>query len=96
MSTILLKDSHLFKIAELVINFYLNFFSKLAILNRYKSFSRMVNHVICLLCRPYNFYTLTSLFSNASAGRQYGKSLLINATFIPARTLHLDLTSSFS
>ena len=51
-----LKDSHLFKIVESVISFYFFFLnSNSAILNRYKSFSRMVDYVTYPPCRPYNF-----------------------------------------
>ena len=55
LSTIPLKDSHLFKIAESVINFCLKFFSNSAILNKCESFSEMVDHVTCPSCGPYNF-----------------------------------------
>ena len=51
-----LKDHHLFKIAESLINFRLKFFSNSAILNRCESFSGMVDHVTCLSCEPYNFF----------------------------------------
>ena len=51
-----LKDRHLFKIAESLINFRLKFFSNSAILNRCESFSGMVGHVTCLSCEPYNFF----------------------------------------
>ena len=54
--TIPLKDRHLFKIAESLINFRLKKFSNSAILNRCESFSGMVDHVTCLPCEPYNFF----------------------------------------
>ena len=41
--TIPLKNSHLFKITELVVSFCFNFFSNSWNLNRWKSFSRMVD-----------------------------------------------------
>ena len=46
LSTIPLKDSHLFKIAKSVISFCLKKNSNSAILNRYESFSGIVDHVI--------------------------------------------------
>ena len=55
LSTIPLKDSYLFKMAESVISFCLKIFSNSAILNRWESFSRMVDHVTCLPWGPYNF-----------------------------------------
>ena len=54
--TIPLKDHHLFKIAESLINFRLKKFSNSAILNRCEFFSRMVDHVIYLPYEPYNFF----------------------------------------
>ena len=51
-----LKDCHLFKIAESLINFRLKKFSNSAILNMCESFSGMVDHVTCLPCEPYNFF----------------------------------------
>ena len=53
LSIIPLKDSHLFKIAELVISFYFNFFNSV-ILNRCKSFSRMMDYVTYPPWEPYN------------------------------------------
>ena len=47
LSTISLKDSHSFKIAESVISFCLNFFFDLEILNIWGYFSEMVDHVTC-------------------------------------------------
>ena len=47
-STISLKDSYLFKIAESVISFCLKKISNSAILNKWKSFNRMVDHVTYL------------------------------------------------
>ena len=49
-----LKDFHLFKIAESIISFCLKFFSNSTILNKWESFSRMMNHITCLL---YNLST---------------------------------------
>ena len=54
--TIPLKDHHLFKIVESLINFRLKKFSNSTILNRCESFSRMVDHVTCLPREPYNFF----------------------------------------
>ena len=48
LSTISLKDSYLFKIAESVISFCLKKISNSAILNKWKSFNRMVDHVTYL------------------------------------------------
>ena len=45
--TISLKNSHLFKIAESVISFYLKKFSDLTILNMWKSFNEIVYHITC-------------------------------------------------
>ena len=45
--TILLKGSHLFKIAELIISFCLKKNYNLTILNKYTYFSRIVDHVTC-------------------------------------------------
>ena len=45
LSTIPLKNSHLFKITESVISFCLKKISNSAILNKWESFSRMVDHV---------------------------------------------------
>ena len=53
--TIPLKDSHLFKIAESVISFCLKKNYDLAILNRWESFSGMVDYVTCPPWEPYNF-----------------------------------------
>ena len=55
LSTIPLKDSYLFKIVESVISFCLKKFSNSAILNRWESFSGMVDHVTYLPWGPYNF-----------------------------------------
>ena len=45
LSTISLKDSYLFKIAKSVISFCLKKNSNSAILNKWESFNRMVDHV---------------------------------------------------
>ena len=58
LSTIPLKDSYLFKIVELVISFCLKKISNLAILNMWKSFSEMVDHVTCSPRGTYNFSLL--------------------------------------
>lgn len=50
-----LNNSHLFKIAKSVINFYFKKIFNSAILNRCKFFSKMVDHLSCLPCKPYNF-----------------------------------------
>ena len=55
LSTIPLKDSHLFKIAELVISFWFKKFSNSAISNRWKSFSEMVDYVTYSSWKSYNF-----------------------------------------
>ena len=49
LSTIPLKNSHLFKIAKSIISFCLKNFPNSAILNRWEFFSRMTNHVTCPL-----------------------------------------------
>lgn len=54
--TISLKDSHLFKIAESVINFCLKKIPNSAILNRWEYFSGIVDHVTCPPWEPYNFF----------------------------------------
>ena len=59
LSTIPLKDFHLFKIVESIISFCLKKFSDLAILIRWESFSRMVDHVTCPPWKPYNFSFLS-------------------------------------
>ena len=59
LSTIPLKDFHLFKIAELVISFCFKNFSNSAILIRWESFSRMVDHNICPPWELYNFGSLS-------------------------------------
>ena len=55
LSTILLKNSHLFKIAKLVISFCFKIFFNSTILNICESLSGMVDHVTCPPWRPYNF-----------------------------------------
>ena len=50
-----LKNSHLFKIVELVISFLLKKIYNSVILNMWESFSGMVDHVTCPPWRPYNF-----------------------------------------
>ena len=64
MSTIPLKDSHLFKIVESVISFcFLKKISNSAILNKCESYSGIVDHVTCPPCGPYNFsYFWVSLY----------------------------------
>ena len=66
LSAIPLKDSHLFKISESVISFCFKKFSNSTILNMCESFNKMVDHVTCLPCEPYNFLegrVLTHTFS---------------------------------
>ena len=53
LSTILLKDSHLFKIIELVISFCFNKISNSTILNKCNFFSAMMDHVTCPPYEPY-------------------------------------------
>ena len=60
LSTISLKNSYLFKIAESVISFCLKKISDSTILNKWKSFSGMVNHITCPPWGPYNFSIKTS------------------------------------
>ena len=48
LSTISLKDSYLFKIAESIISFCLKKKSNSTILNKWESFNRMVDHVTYL------------------------------------------------
>ena len=55
LSTIPLKDPHLFKIVESVISFCLKKFSNSAILNMCESCRGMVDHVTCPPYVPYNF-----------------------------------------
>ena len=55
LSTIPLKDSHLFKIAESVISFCFKKIYNSTILNKCKSFSEMVEHLTCPPYGPYNF-----------------------------------------
>ena len=55
LSTILLKNSYLFKIAKLVISFCIKKISDLAILNKWESFSGMVDHVTYSSWELYNF-----------------------------------------
>ena len=47
LSTILVKNSHLFKIAKLVISFCFKIFFNSTILNICESLSGMVDHVTC-------------------------------------------------
>ena len=49
LSTIPLKNSHLFKIGKSVINFCSKKFSNSVILNKREPFSRMVDYITCLL-----------------------------------------------
>ena len=55
LSTIPLKDSHLFKIAESVISFCFKKIYNSTILDKCKSFSETVEHLTCPPCEPYNF-----------------------------------------
>ena len=55
LSTISLKDSYLFKITESVINCYLKKISDSIILNKWESFSGIVNYVTYPPWGPYNF-----------------------------------------
>ena len=72
LSTIPLKDFHLFKITKLIINFW--FKKKLLIkiiLNKYNFFNRITNHVICLTNVTYNFscaiFTLQHILQSAQS-----------------------------
>ena len=55
LSFIPLKDFHLFKIVESVISFCLKNFFDSPILNKWKSFTGIVNHVTCPPRGPYYF-----------------------------------------
>ena len=55
LSTIPLKDFHLFKIIESVIGFYFKKISNSAILNKCESFNGIVDHVTCPPCGSHNF-----------------------------------------
>ena len=55
LSTIPLKNLYLFKIAESVISFCIKKISDLVILNKWKSFSGMVDYVTCSSWELYNF-----------------------------------------
>ena len=61
-STILLKDSHLFKIIELVINFYFKIFSNSTILNKRKFFSGMMDHHKYIIISPHTPTHLLLIF----------------------------------
>ena len=55
LSTIPLKDFHLFKITMSVISFCLKFFYNSVILDKCKFFNEMVDYVTCLSFEHYNF-----------------------------------------
>ena len=55
LSTIPLKESHLFKTAESIISFSLKIFFDSTILNKWESFSGIVDHVTCPSWGSYNF-----------------------------------------
>ena len=61
LSTIPLKDSHLFKITESVISLCFKKFYNSIILNKWESFSGMVDHVTCPSWEPYNFSKTTHI-----------------------------------
>ena len=81
LSTIPLKDSHLFKIVESVISFYFKKFYNSIILNKWESFSGMVDHVTCPPWGPYNFSKTTHILRKKK---------------IPKKRVSLDAQSAYN